>query len=99
MPLSPHVRRATPDEVSAAMRSLPGWQEHAGVELRRTFTFPDYDATIAFVNAVARIAVEQDHHPELLVGYSTCEVRWSTHSVGGISQNDFACARLVDGLV
>lgn len=97
--MSPATRRLTHDELAAARLSLPGWQVHAGVELRRTFTFPDYDATIAFVNAVARIAVEQDHHPELLVGYGTCEVRWSTHSVGGISQRDFDCAGLVDEIL
>ena len=53
----------------------------------------------AFVNAVAWIAHEQDHHPELVVGYRTCEVRYSTHAIGGISENDFICAAKVDALL
>jgi CRP-like cAMP-binding protein len=51
---------------------------------------------MAFVNAIANLIHEQDHHPELLVGYNYCTVRYNTHSVnngkGGISENDFICA-------
>jgi 4a-hydroxytetrahydrobiopterin dehydratase len=54
---------------------------------------------MAFVNAIAYLAEQQNHHPELLVQYSSCSVRFNTHDVQGISQSDFACAALVDALI
>lgn len=68
------------------------------VTLTRTFTFADFHRTMAFVNAVAWIAHHQDHHPDLSVSYSGCTLNWSTHSVGGLSINDFICAAHVDAL-
>jgi 4a-hydroxytetrahydrobiopterin dehydratase len=69
----------------------------------RSFGFADYYKTLAFVNALAYIAHEQDHHPELTVTYNRCAVRYDTHSVnngkGGLSVNDFICAAKVDALV
>ncbi|HFD80559.1 MAG TPA: 4a-hydroxytetrahydrobiopterin dehydratase [Gammaproteobacteria bacterium] len=67
--------------------------------LRRDFRFENYYQTMAFVNAVAWIAHREDHHPDLEVGYNHCRVRYQTHSVGGLSENDFICAARVDALV
>lgn len=64
----------------------------------REFRFDNYYATMAFVNAVAWIAHQQDHHPELTVGYNRCIVRYVTHSANGISLNDFICAAKIDAL-
>ena len=75
-----------------------GWKLIDGA-LEKTYSFPDFHRTMAFVNAVAWIAHEQDHHPDLLVAYSRCTVNWSTHSVGGLSLNDFICAARVDALL
>jgi 4a-hydroxytetrahydrobiopterin dehydratase len=77
----------------------PGWQvDPAGGTLSRDFRFADYHRTMAFVNAVAGIAHAEDHHPDLEVGYGHCFVTFSTHSVGGLSDNDFICAAKVDAL-
>lgn len=54
---------------------------------------------MAFANAVAAIAREEDHHPDLEVSWGACKVRWSTHAIGGLSENDFVCAAKVDALV
>jgi 4a-hydroxytetrahydrobiopterin dehydratase len=54
---------------------------------------------MAFVNAVAWIAHAEDHHPDLLVSYNRCTVRFNTHSVGGLSVNDFICAAKLDALL
>jgi 4a-hydroxytetrahydrobiopterin dehydratase len=67
--------------------------------IRKTFRFDDYHRTLAFVNAVAWIAHREDHHPDLEVGYNRCTVRYSTHDVGGLSENDFICAAKVDRLI
>lgn len=70
-----------------------------GQALTRTFRFDNYDRTMAFVNALAFIAHRQDHHPDLGVHYDRVVVRYSTHDVGGLSENDFICAARADTLV
>ncbi len=69
-----------------------------GLEIARRFTFPAYSRTLGFANAVAWIATTEGHHPELVVNYGTCDVKWSTHAVNGLSDNDFICAAKVDRL-
>jgi len=75
-----------------------GWRVEDG-QLTKSFLLPDHYQTMAFVNAVAWVSHREDHHPELVVGYDTCTVRYSTHSVGGLTENDFICAAKVDQLV
>ena len=75
-----------------------GWEIVDG-ELRKTFQFEDHYQTMAFVNAVAWVSHREDHHPEMVVGYDTCAIHYSTHSIGGLSENDFICAAKVDHLV
>lgn len=67
--------------------------------IRRELRFKNYYQTIAFVNAVAWIAHQEDHHPDLEVGYNRCLVRYSTHAIGGLSANDFICAAKIDALL
>ena len=67
--------------------------------ISRTFSFKNYYHTISFVNVVAMIAHQQDHHPDMTVSYNRCCVEFSTHSVGGLSLNDFICAAKVDGIL
>lgn len=89
------------DALPALLAELPGWRvEGAGAQavLTRTVECKDFHHTMAFVNAVAWVAHQQDHHPDMLVGYNRCTLRWSTHSVGGLSINDFICAARVDAL-
>ncbi len=75
------------------LRHLTGWHvDQTGQAIVRRYEFEDFDQTIAFVNAVANIAREQDHHPRLIVDYRYCEVIFSTHSAGGITRNDLICA-------
>ena len=89
-------------QVIAGLAKLSGWKLHgdgADVAIEKTFAFKSYLRTMAFVNAIAYIAEQQDHHPELLVRYKTCSVRFNTHDVLGITQSDFACAALIDALL
>ena len=80
------------------LNQVPGWRWQQGA-IEKTFTFKNYYETIAFVNALAWICHAEDHHPDLAVGYDRCAVRFNTHSVGGISLNDFICAAKVNALV
>ena len=83
--------------VAAQLQVLDGWSLQAGA-LARTYRFADYHQTIGFVNALATMVHREDHHPELRVGYDRCEVRYNTHSVGGISENDFVSAAKADAI-
>jgi 4a-hydroxytetrahydrobiopterin dehydratase len=64
----------------------------------REFRFRDFYRTMSFVNAIAHIANIENHHPDLEVGYGVCRVRYTTHAIGGLSENDFICAALVDAV-
>ena len=87
-------------QAQAQMSALSGeWQLAVDAKsLRREFRFVDFYHTMSFVNALAHIANIEDHHPDLEVGYSYCRVRYNTHSVGGLSDNDFICAAKIDQL-
>jgi len=69
-----------------------------GLEISRHFRFPAYSRTLGFANAVAWIAITEGHHPVLTVSYGSCDVSWTTHAIGGLSDNDFICAAKVDRL-
>ncbi len=85
------------DAVRAQLVELPEWTSD-GKRIRRSYRFADYRETIAFVNALAYVIHREDHHPELAVRYGTVDVAFDTHSVGGISENDFVCAAKCDAL-
>jgi len=75
------------------------WQLDEDVKsLRRAFSFKDFYRTMSFVNAIAHLSNIEDHHPDLEVGYNYCRVRFSTHAIGGLSENDFICAAKIDGV-
>jgi 4a-hydroxytetrahydrobiopterin dehydratase len=95
------TQAASVDEIAAALSVLSDWAIDDG-KLVRLFRFGDYHKTLAFVNAIAEIIHKEDHHPEMIVGYNRCEVRYDTHSVnqgkGGLSVNDFICAAKIDAV-
>jgi 4a-hydroxytetrahydrobiopterin dehydratase len=92
-PLKGPEHRLSGAGLSEAMRALVGWSLDAdGAGISRTFRFPDYHRTMAFVNALAFVAHREDHHPDLGVHYDRVVVRYSTHDVGGLSENDLICA-------
>lgn len=86
-------------EVKDFLAQLPSWVlADDGKSISRHFSFKNYYQTMAFANAVAWIAHEEDHHPDMEVTYNQCRLRYSTHDVGGLSENDFVCAAKVEGL-
>jgi 4a-hydroxytetrahydrobiopterin dehydratase len=93
---APALARA---EAQKLLAQIPEWSLNDGAnEINRSFKFKNYYETMAFVNALAWIAHREDHHPDLEVGYSRCLVRYSTHAVKGLSENDFICAAKIDVL-
>ena len=87
--------------IAALLPLLPEWTLQEGT-LCRSYDFKNYYQTLAFVNALAAMVHEQDHHPELTITYNKCLVRYDTHSVdqgrGGLSENDFICAAKADAI-
>ena len=91
------VPALTQDEARNLLKQLDGWELKDNV-ISKNFTFKNYYQVIAFVNAVAWMTHREDHHPDMKVGYNQCRVEYSTHAIGGLSENDFICAAKVDAL-
>jgi 4a-hydroxytetrahydrobiopterin dehydratase len=98
-------RRGTEHKLSEArvrelLPEIPGWElVEDGHALSKIYSFQNYYETMAFVNALAYMAHREDHHPDLGVHYNRCVVRFSTHDVGGLSENDFICAAKTEALM
>lgn len=88
------------NQVDNLLPQTPGWRvSEDGKEIRREFSFSNFYETMAFVNSMAWIAHREDHHPDFEVGYKRCDVRYSTHAIGGLSENDFICAAKINALL
>lgn len=85
-------------QIKDYLKNTPGWEYKEG-QLVRTFSFKNYYETTAFVNAAVWIAHREDHHPDITFGYKNCTVKYSTHAVKGITENDFICAAKISQLV
>lgn len=92
----PRLARSTIDEL---LKELNHWElDDNGKDITKTFQFKNYYQTMAFVNAVAFIAHQENHHPDLIVKYNQCIVSYTTHAIDGLSENDFICAAKIDQL-
>jgi 4a-hydroxytetrahydrobiopterin dehydratase len=91
------LSRSAAEEV--LQRLDENWQLSVdATSLQREFRFKDFFRTMSFVNAVAHVSNIEDHHPDLEVGYDYCRVRYTTHAIGGLSENDLICAAKIDQL-
>ena len=84
-------------EAAMLLGQIKGWQLN-GTVISKTYEFANYYQTMAFVNAMAWLAHREDHHPDMNVSYNRCRVDYTTHAIGGLSENDFICAAKVDAL-
>lgn len=85
------------EETTRLLSQLTGWQseDHS---IEKSYKFKNYYQTMAFVNAIAWISHREDHHPDITVGYNNCCVKYTTHAINGLSENDFICAAKIDKL-
>jgi 4a-hydroxytetrahydrobiopterin dehydratase len=84
-------------DIKEWLKKLPEW-EHEKKHIERTFEFDDFSQAIDFVNSVAEIAEEEDHHPDIDIRYNKVRIQLSTHSEGGLTDQDFEVAEKVDTL-
>lgn len=85
-------------DAKALLNAVPGWKMRAK-KISRRFQFETYEAGLGFVSALGWIAQREEHHPEIVLGYKTATVTFSTHAVNGLSHNDFICAAKASALV
>ena len=88
-------KRLSDDEIPARLGALQGW-EREGNWIRKEYRFPDFAGAMEFVNHVARMAEEIDHHPDIDIRYDRVRLMTSTHSSGGLTEMDFDLARRID---
>lgn len=89
---------AEPD-ISTFMKELgASWEVSDGKKIVKSFSFPDFKHTMAFVNKVADLAEAEGHHPDMIISYAKAVIALSTHAVKGLSENDFILAAKIDRL-
>ena len=98
VPCEGGVDPLNPDQTEELMKELS--EEWMLIDqhrmLARTFTFKDFKQALAFANKVGAIAEEEQHHPDMTVGYGNMGVELTTHAIGGLSINDFIVAAKID---
>ncbi len=93
------MAKLTTEEREAALKELPGWRWDAEQDtMRRSFKFKDFSEAFAFMTRVALAAEQADHHPDWSNSWNKVDIALSTHSAGGVTGNDVALAKKIDGL-
>jgi 4a-hydroxytetrahydrobiopterin dehydratase len=87
----------TDDEVKDRLSKMGGWQRE-GDALTREFELANFVGSVDFVNRITPIAEEMNHHPDLTISWNKVNVSLSTHSEGGITENDFKLAAKIDSV-
>ncbi|MEM6730472.1 MAG: 4a-hydroxytetrahydrobiopterin dehydratase [Myxococcota bacterium] len=90
---SPTLAQSAIDEL---LPQLEGWRVIDGVKLAKDYRFKDFARALAFVNQVGEVAEAEDHHPEIWFTYGEARLEIRTHSIGGLSENDFILAAKLD---
>lgn len=85
-------------QIDEKLRSLTGWKRE-GATISKEFTLPGFTEATQFIAAMAEPANAMDHHPDIqLYRYKRVKVSLSTHSLGALTENDFALAGKIDAL-
>ncbi len=100
VPCEGAVLALSPKEAEAYLREVPGWTLSGDKKaLRAEYLMKDFMAAVKLINKIAKIAESQDHHPDVhLTGYRKLAIELSTHSIGGLSENDFILAAKISKL-
>ena len=87
------------DQIAEYMTEVPGWNlDDQWQRIFKEYKFKDFIGAINFVNNVAEIANEEDHHPDIYIHYNKVVLELWTHAIGGLSENDFIVAAKVSAL-
>ncbi len=86
----------SPEAVDSKLSNFPEWGLHEGKTIRREYQFADFAEAMKFVNRVAEIAEDMNHHPDIDIRWNKVTLSISTHSIGGLTENDFELAQKTD---
>ena len=86
----------SPPEIERLAAQLDGWNVIEDKRLEKEYRFPDFRAALAYVNRLGEVAETEGHHPDIYLTWGKVRVELSTHSVGGLSENDFILAAKAD---
>ncbi len=92
----PPVQKLDEARIILALSTLPQWSRHGEI-ISRTFAFKDFPAAMKFVNAVAELAEQAQHHPDVDIRWNKVTLALTTHDAGGLTEKDFELARQIDG--
>jgi 4a-hydroxytetrahydrobiopterin dehydratase len=98
LPCEGITKPLTKTQAQGLASKLKTWELVEHKEIRKRFSFSNFYKTMAFVNAVAWIAHQENHHPDLCVGYNYCTISLKTHAISGLTENDFIVATKIDQL-
>ncbi len=90
-------KKLSAEEIENALADLDGWKPE-NENLKKRYEFKNFVESLAFVNRVGAIAERRDHHPDICFGWGYAEFSITTHDRGGLTENDFALAKEVDGI-
>jgi 4a-hydroxytetrahydrobiopterin dehydratase len=94
-PIAQGTAPLSQSDAEQLVRDIPLWS--LGIRaIEREFTFKDFREAMEFVNQVAVLANEQDHHPDIFISYNKVQMTLSTHKIGGLSMSDFIVAGKID---
>jgi 4a-hydroxytetrahydrobiopterin dehydratase len=94
------VEPLAPERVRVLLPQVQGWMlSDNGKSIGRSLQFKGFFRTMSFINAMAWIANQQGHHPDFDAGFNYCNVHFTTHAIGGLSENDFICAARLNALL
>jgi 4a-hydroxytetrahydrobiopterin dehydratase len=85
------------DDIDARLDRLPGWRRE-GDSITRELKFDDFQGSVDFVNRITPPAEEMNHHPDIAISWNKVTLTLSTHSEGGLTENDFELATRIDSL-
>jgi 4a-hydroxytetrahydrobiopterin dehydratase len=91
------MKKSNITQIKSALKEIPGWKKKAAV-ISRTFEFKDFPEALKFVNAVAKIAENARHHPDIDIRWNKVTLALTTHDAGGLTEKDFALAWKFDQL-
>ena len=89
----------TSAEINELLSKIEDWNVSQDSKwISKRFSFKGFYKTMGFVNAIAWIANQENHHPDMEIGYNYCLIKYTTHAVNGLTKNDFICAAKIDAL-
>jgi len=91
------MKKFTAAQIKTGLAGVPGWKKQ-GAAIARRFPFKDFPAAIKFVDAVAELAEQAWHHPDIDIRWNKVTLTLTTHDAGGLTKKDFVLARKFDGL-